>query len=290
VNLFAWTDIPNQQVIRIPLTQALQADVALVFDQQFESFHRGIVDIVDFDGHYTPDEGELLSVQDFPQSQALFGAVQAPLGVPQYDPQTHPLSRMKGLFVGHTRDGVPRVLIQILESRRLLSRQDGISLTMFFSGNVFRKMEDVGLTLDTRLLAVLEGTTLTFESFHFVRRVFDMSTYFNQATDADMRTFAGHANLAVANVQRFIDGGSALIRKKVTLVLQSGVLDRHQPAQIAQAAAAFQVQVQIDAHGKIVIPSRASELRALLRFLDEDYYSSPLSGTHYISNSKRRTQ
>ena len=220
----------------------------------------------------------------------MFGAVQAPLGVPQYDPRTHPLSRIKGLFVGHARDGVARVLVQIVESRRLLSRQDGISLTMLFSGNVFRKMEDVGLTLDTKLLAVLEGTTLTFQSFHFVRRVFDLSTYFKQATDDDMRTFAGHTSLAVADVPRFIDGGSALVRKKVTLVLQSGVLDRHQPEQIAHAAEAFQVRVQIDANGRIVVPSRASELRALLRFLDEDYYSSPLSGTHYISNSKRRTQ
>ena len=39
--------------------------------------------------------------------------------------------------------------------------------------------------------------------------------------------------------------------------------------------------------GKIVLPESPSELRKLLRFLDEDYYESPLTQTQYVSNSKR---
>ncbi len=38
---------------------------------------------------------------------------------------------------------------------------------------------------------------------------------------------------------------------------------------------------------RIVIPSNKTELRRLLRFLDEDYYESALSQMRYVSNSKR---
>ena len=35
------------------------------------------------------------------------------------------------------------------------------------------------------------------------------------------------------------------------------------------------------------LPTNSTELRRLLRFLDEDYYESPLTQTHFVSNSKR---
>ncbi|MDP3822658.1 MAG: hypothetical protein Q8R33_14395, partial [Burkholderiales bacterium] len=73
----------------------------------------------------------------------------------------------------------------------------------------------------------------------------------------------------------------------LTLILQSGVLDKHPVAHIVATAKPFKVDIQTTPEGKIVLPVGASDLRRLLRFLDEDYYESPLTQTQYVSNSKR---
>jgi hypothetical protein len=176
------------------------------------------------------------------------------------------------------------VLVQCFERRRLIANR---GLAMFFSGDTFRKMSDAGLTLDTRLLAVLDGTALKFQSFHFLRRVFDVSEHYKEATNEEVSAFATHAKLSVENVTTFADSAGQLVRKKIGLILQSGVLDNFTTEQIVASAQSFNVAIATGADGRIVLPANKTELRRLLRFLDEDYYESALSQTRYVSNSKR---
>jgi hypothetical protein len=120
-----------------------------------------------------------------------------------------------------------------------------------------------------------------------LRRVFDLSEYFNEATAEEITTFASHEKLDVANIAEFVAGASAPVRKKIALIRQSGILEKFTTEQIVAAAQNFNVVINTSQEGKITLPSNGTELRRLLRFLDEDYYKSPLSETHYISNSKR---
>lgn len=191
---------------------------------------------------------------------------------------------MKALFTGSTDGGVQRVLIQLFETRRLIATK---KLAFFYSGNTFQKMRDTGLTMDTKLLAVLESGTLQFQSFHFLRRVFDLSEHFNEATEEEVTAFASHEKLSVADIPSFSASVSAPIRKKITFIHQSGVLDNFTTEQIVAAAQTFNVVIQTSQDGRIVLPTNSTELRRLLRFLDEDYYESPLTQTHFVSNSKR---
>ena len=47
------------------------------------------------------------------------------------------------------------------------------------------------------------------------------------------------------------------------------------------------VYQNVDGREVLVLPNGKKDLKTLLRFLDEDYYKSPLSKTNYLSNSKR---
>lgn len=284
MNLFALTSVPGARIIRFPLTQDLQEEVRQVFSSQFDAFRTGIVDVIPFDGRYAPDQGELLCINDFEDVDGLRDAVNNPLAVEQFDPQIHSLDSVKALFVKLETDGVSRVLIQLFESRRLIATK---GLAIFFSGNTFQKMSDAGLTLDTKLLAVLEGNVLKFQSFHFLRRVFEMSEYFNEATNEEIANFATHEKLTVDNLELFSANANPLVRKKIALILQSGVLDNFTTEQIVASAQSFNLAIQTTPEGKIVLPANKTELRRLLRFLDEDYYESPLTQTHFVSNSKR---
>jgi hypothetical protein len=283
MNLFALTNVPGARIVRFPLTQDLQGEVEAVFAAQLQAFMNGIDEVVPFDGRYSPEHGELLAIENFEDVDGLSEAVANPLGVDQFDPAAHSLDSVKALFASHSVGGVHRILIQCFESRRLIATK---GLAIFFTGNTFQKMSDAGLTLDTKLLAVLEGSTLKFQSFHFLRRVFELSDYFNEATNEDMTAFAGHEKLHVADVAQFLGSANQLIRKKIALIKQSGVLDQFTTEAIVAGAQAFNLPIQTH-EGKIVLPTNRTELRRLLRFLDEDYYESTLSQTRFLSNSKR---
>jgi hypothetical protein len=284
MNLFALTSIPNARIIRFPLTQELQTEIQTLFDEQYDSFISGIDTIVPFEGSYRPEEGELLAIENFVDIDGVADAIANPLKIDQYTPGVHSLDCVKAIFTEHRSDGKGRILVQIFENRRLIAKS---AVAIFFSGNTFQKMTDAGLTLDTKLLAVLEDDTLKFQSFHFARRVFELSEYFKDATTEEVTSFANHAKFAVDSVAEFVASASTPIRKKIALIKQSGILDKFTTEQIAAAAVDFAVHIERTDDGKIKLPNNATELRRILRFLDEDHYKSPLSQTHYISNSKR---
>lgn len=284
MNLFAITCIPDARILRFPLSRDVQGEIQALFDSQYDLFINGIDTVVPFDGRYRPEDGELLSIENFIDIDGLSEAVAAPLKVEQFDPTQHSLSLVKGIFTEHKGDGAGRILVQIFESRRLIATK---AIALFFSGNTFQKMSDAGLTLDTKLLAIIEKGTLKFQSFHFAKRVFELSDYYKDATTEDIKKFASHDKLSVGNVDEFAKSASAPIRKKIAMILQSGTLENFTTEQIIASAQDFGVAIKKTDDNKIQLPENATDLRRLLRFLDEDHYKSPLSQTHYISNSKR---
>lgn len=265
------------------MTADLQAQVEAVFRAQRDAFLNGIVATIDFDGRYRPDEGELLVIKNFVDPDGLAKVVADPIAVEQFNPKVHSLESIKAIFAG-CPDGGGQVLIQLFEQRRLIATQ---AFAIMFSGNTFKRMSETGLTLDTKLLAVLDGQDLKFQSFHFLRRVFEVDDYFKEATSVEVKSFAAHPMLVTADAAAFEAVASSTVRRKIALILQSGVLDKHPVATIVATAKPFKVDIQLDANDRIVLPESPSELRKLLRFLDEDYYESPLTQTQYVSNSKR---
>ncbi len=262
----------------------LDSEVSGLFLRQRDAFFRGITDVVAFDGRYKPDEDELLSIPDFPDVDGLAEAAENPIAVDRYDPQLHSLDSVKALFMSDQTSGATQILIQLFERRRLISTD---FLSMFFSGGQFKKMTDTGLTFDKRLLAVLEGGELKFQSFHFVKRVFDLDEYYREATSEEVASFAQHDKLVVDDVDQFVIDCGPQTRKKISLILQSGVLDKYELEHIQKVAATMQLTLDLAEDGRIRIPANKTELKKLLRFLDEDYYESSLSSTRYISNSKK---
>lgn len=284
--LFAVTEIPGARIIRFNLSQQLEAEVMATFEEQCLRFRQGIVSHIPFDGRYSPDEGELLFIDNFLDVEGMAHATNNPLEIDLFDPAQHSLERVKALFVKRAIDGSDCILIQFFERRRLLSKQ-GAGLRMIFSGGAFQRFDEQGITLDTKLLAVLEGSRLCFQSFHFLSRALDVSEYFTEATAAEVKSFAEHPSFAVADPQFFADRASNLVRKKIAQILQSGVLDKFSPQQLVQVAETVKLKINLNDQGQIVMPEGVAEVRQLLRFLEEDYYESSLTQTLFLSNSKR---
>lgn len=288
MNLFALTKGPSRDVFRIPLSAGIQNEVETLFLQQESDFVDSIEEERAFDGTYTPEEGECLVIGNYDDVHELHAAVANPLGVPEIPPDPTAFDNVRALFAGYRSDARdPVVLLQSFNRRRIISPT---GFTLLHSADTYRKVDDVGLTLDSRLAARLVGTSLKFLSFHVLRQALDLGAYFEEATTEDLRAFARAEGIHVPDEDGFVLMADSWIRKKVTLIGRNGILQTVDPATIRNAALGFGIEiqtVQLSGRDAISLPEVKAELKTVLRFLDEDYYRSTLQGRNFVTNSKR---
>lgn len=288
-NLFALTRTPGRRVLRIPLSNDVQAEVTDALRVQEATFKSINKEEFPFDGKYKPDEGECLVIESFDDVDDLHGAIANPLSIQEISPTPADFRQIKAIFSGYKdANGRSIALIQHFDRRKVISSS---GLSLFHSSNVYRKVDGVGITLDVRLSAILEGSTLKFENFFLMRQIFKMDDYYNVATDADVSAFADTATLHVPSIGDLLEMSDTVVRRKIAILLRSRILNDVPIETIIDSAAAFGIRIektQKDGRDAIVLPNTRTELKKVLRFLDEDYHHSVLLSEQYISNSRRR--
>jgi hypothetical protein len=285
--LFAYTRDPGNRIVRFAVSQDVQVSMTAYLQEQIQAFGTGCEE-VPFDGNYKPDEGEMLVIDGFDDLDSLGKVVASPLDVPVADPASLPFDQIRALFFGQQEeDGTWTVYLQSFDRRRVIS---SAGFSIFHSKDTYKRIEGAGITLDNKLAAKLQGSKLSFFSFFHARQIFDMSSYYQEATDNDIKQFSALKQLHVDDVDALMAASDTWVRRKVWLVMQSNILGKVPPNDIKAIAAEFSIPVDYVSHEgeeKIKLPVDKKSLKTLLRFLDEDYYKSPLSKTNYLTNSKR---
>jgi hypothetical protein len=287
-NLFALTDNPANRKLRFPLSAEVQKELESYLQRQEGDFSEQGQEEILFDGKYKPDPGEVLVISEFDDIDGLADAIANPLSVPEIIPTSEIFKSIKALFTGHVDDsGIATVLIQHFDKRRVISTS---GLSIFHSDNVYKKIDGIGLTVDWRLTAILREGRLRFHSFHLLRQIFDVSEYYKEATDVDIRQFAALSCISVEDPDELVKMSDNWVRRKLWLISQSQILDKVAVTDIRAAALEFRIELETEMQEgaeKIVIPKDKKQLKKILRFLDEDYYRSPLLANYYLANSKR---
>lgn len=289
LNLFALVKDPAARVQRFTLAKEVQTEITDYLQKQEIAFDKAEAEIA-FDGKYKPDQGEVLYIDDFDDINKLGAAVAEPMSVPELVPSIEIFDSITALFAGRVeKDKTTTVLLQNFDRRRVLSTR---GFTIFQSGDHFKRIDGLGLTVDNRLAAVLSGKRLRFSSFHNARQIFDLTAHYVEATDADIAAFTEMPNIH-ADKAALVASADTWIRRKFALVQQSQILSKYPLAQIQKAAADFGVAIAVEAISgvdKIVLPQDKAELKTLLRFLDEDIYEAVFTKTRYVTNSKREAK
>lgn len=287
LNLFALTNDPSKRIVRFELSSEVQSDLTNYIEAQANTFAQAEEE-VQFDGKYKPDEGEILYIDGYDDIDDLSSAIKNPLSAEPVDPTENFFSEIKALFTGHTtNDGGVKVLLQNFDKRKIISTN---GLSIFHSSNVYKKIEGIGLTIDHKLTATLENGKLKFFSFHNTRQMFDLSEYYKVATDDDVIEFAELDVIKSQNSKQLIEMSDSWVRRKISLIHQSGILQNVPINDMKVVATEFNIPFSTEMNGSaevIKLPDNKSDLKKLLRFLDEDYYKSPLSNTAFVTNSKR---
>lgn len=290
LNLFALTDDPGNKIVKFAIAHEIQDNLTAFFLGQEREFTDNIEETIEFDGKYKPEQGELLKISNFDDLDNLEDAIIRPLSVPDITPTEEIFGTIKALFTGYSVDGSAKILIQRFEKRRIITNN---GFTIFHENNTYRKIEEIGLTVDGKLTGVLHNGTLTFKSFHVMRQIFDLTDYYKEATDNDIEQFSQLDTIKIENLSNFLSLSDSWIRRKIALVQQSGILESVPLRTIKAVADGFLVPLKITMENemqKIDMPNDRKAIKAILRLLDEDYYESPLSQTHCIANSKRKVE
>jgi len=287
-NLFALLDDEQTPIRRIPLTNDFQQELGTFFSEQQQAF---ITDqqTIAFTGSYNVDSGEIFQIEDYPLPESISNALSNPLNNPVLDLNTE-THRIKALFTGNWTDQEQKVSFQVFDAGKLLSK----GWTLIGSGDTYKKLEEPGLILQDKLTAHYTNGDLLFVSYHNTKRFLDLSEYYTAATDTDLDTFAENELFEFEDQETFKGNADSIIRKKIALLQKNNVLDNLSIDDIETVAndlnqhVAEEHKINITTNnGKLVIPKDKKQLKELIRFLDEDYVTAPLTKRRCLTNSKQ---
>lgn len=287
-NLFALLDDEQTPIRRIPLTQGFQQELGTFFNEQQQTFTAD-KQIIEFTGSYNVDSGEIFQIENYPLPVAISNALSNPLNNPVLDLNTE-IHRIKALFTGNWTDQQQQVNFQVFDAGKLLSK----GWTLIGSGNTYKKLEEPGLVLQDKLTAHYVNGNLLFVSYHNTKRFLDLNDYYTAATDTDLDSFSENDLFEFEDQDTFKGNADSIIRKKITHLQKNNVLDNLSINDIKTVAkdlnqnVAEEHQINIEtSNGKLVIPKDKKQLKKLIRFLDEDYVTAPLTKRRCLTNSKQ---
>lgn len=284
VNLLALCRQGQSYVVkRVKVTAPVQGLLEGIFTQQEQDFFEGITDEVMFDGGWRPERNELLYVDTPPPATSVLTAAQANLtSLPDLDAAHFTSEGIRGLCVLMRRTGGDRLLIQNFSARQILEQK----FTLILDGQTFNQLTSPAFSIGTSLAAVIEGGRLKFNSFSNVKMIFDLKNLYQEATDAQIDRFAAHSALHVADPAAFKRVADMGIRKLVNAVTERNILGVYTVSHIVNMAASEGIEIQQQS-GKLVMPTERADIKEVLHFLDDAFYTAALSGESYITNSKK---
>ncbi|QIQ71363.1 Kiwa anti-phage protein KwaB-like domain-containing protein [Pseudomonas coronafaciens] len=282
----------NPRILKVITSQDLQDELRTEIVKQIASFLNGKTDVA-FDARDRPDHDELLLIDGFDDIDDVISAVRLPENIGDWVPSEKSLGAVKGLFGGITKDGVTTVMLQAFDRRQAFTTD---RFSFFFDSNTFKKLDGIGMSLDSKPTAILSqssggSSSLRFVSLHNTRRLFEMDAYYHESTKEEVESFFNTEKFHGFEPVWLESNLDNWIRKKITFINQEGILDICTPAVIKAAALEFGIELKTHQDGeneKLFFPEDKKKLKELLRFLDEDIYQSPITGNRFQSRAKRK--
>jgi len=285
MNLFALIDSGQDTVVnRIPVSQAIQAQLNNMFTQQSIAFLDDKTHIP-FDGNYNANEDELFRIEAFPLANDILLAVRNPINYDVLDLEEME-GRVKALFFSYANNANPTVYFQHFDSRKILANR-GISI--YLSGDTYRSFDSKGLVLSGGLTAVFQDGALFFSSYFNTRKFVDLQNFYEEATEEDIDNFIATECLMFEDQIGFRDDLNSRLRKKIKAIGQRGVLQDNSAVAICQQASGFGIELQVEGE-RLVLPRNKNLMKEFIRFLDEDYFITPLTNRRCVASSKRELQ
>jgi hypothetical protein len=281
---------------RLETVEQVQTDVKARFQTIHEQWRE--FEEIEFTPSYRPDEGELFFLTDFEVPERL---QKATLHRTQFDEfQMNKLEAkgltLKAILCIHKDLDADKVIyyFQQIDKRQILDRKKWYPLV--YLHNKYAPLEGHALAIGDNLTAIIDSKKkLLFRSFRDTGQFLDLSSFFKEATDEDIKGILGSSKVAPSaeSVTKIISLCDDPMRKKFALLKLEGTLDngRVKVKELVEKAKEFEIEVETQGSGakaKLVFPTEKGKLKLFLKFLCQDYYESLLTGDKCLSNSHRK--
>ena len=270
-NFFALLD--DGSVRRITLLRSIENSIRDVFMNYGPGLLEGKEE-VEFDGNYKVDEDEIMYViMNLPDSFAEIA--NNPIGIPILDLENEPV---KALFWFERNV----YYFQNFDNRKMLRHRNVI----FYNNQTFDKLTQDAFVVDNAVNAAYKRGKFLFLSYPNANKMFSLADFYKEATNEELTDFSEHDNVSISDPDWFLESNT-VIRKQVTLLQKSKLLDGADTRKIKKSAKKFNVIVELDEDEKIVFPKDKKACKEILFFLNENYYEGIISKKHYRTNSKK---
>ena len=283
-NFFALSRGDHQgSVWRIPLDAKIQKALEDLFDQQEQQFLHGRNEEVPFTGNWKPDNDQLLTITDEELAQPLVRTLRENVtAFDELDIENLDKAEIKAIFT-HSSKRKNRILVQQFKSSQYLGPR---RWNLIFDKNQFTQLSQSGFTLASNLVAILDGNVFKFQSFQNLRMIFKVQHHFQEATDQEVKKFAGHPSLHIDNHDEFQNLMNERTRKLIKSITESRVLEKHSAEEIFQKAQSIGLELKRK-EDRIIIPNSKQEIKTVLSFLEDSVFKGSFSEETYETNSKR---
>ncbi|AXY73636.1 DUF4868 domain-containing protein [Paraflavitalea soli] len=265
-------------VKKITLNQKVSTEIKKIFDDAAFDFKPSDVEEIEFDGNYRVDPGEILFV-NFALPDAITTAISNPISVQILNLEK---DEMQALFwVEHKKNKVPVIYFQNFDNRKVLKNKHILT----YSSNTYTKLDASAFVVDETISAIFEGKKFFFKSYANANKIFSLADFYQEATDADIETFAKNKVIEV-DAAWFKENSNSTIRKQITLIQKSNILKDVDVSKIKKGATVFELEIKVS-KGKLCFPNDVKVCKDILSFLNENLYVGPITGTKLRTNSHR---
>lgn len=226
-----------------------------------------------FDGNYAIQEEEILYVEmGLPEN--INEASDNAIGIEVLNLET---DNIKTIF--WYEDGV--YYFQNFDNRKLLRNRSVI----YWDNNTYNKLEESALIVENVVNAIYKDGKFYFKSYANANKIFSLLAFFQEATTEEIQRFSENDKI-VFDQTWLIDNSNTIIRKQITLIQKSNILEKAKPKSIKTSAKKFNLNIELQ-DGKVLLPNDKKVCKDILTFLNEQYYIGLITGNKYRTNSKR---
>jgi|SRR5690625_1099636 len=275
LNMYALLDKERYAVNRLILNEDVQRELSQSIRNSYKDFD---YEFIDFDGSYKPDKDEAFVIQGFELAESIKKCGNDPIGQDLFRDKQ---SDLIALFTYIESEDA--YVFQNIKRNQIFTRS---GLSIFLDKDTFKKMDSLAISINSEIDCVYKNNNLYFKSYWTARQILDLRDHYKIATDKDLDEFIANDSIQVLCNDTFNSNADAWVRRKISLIQDSGTLETFQPRKIKEIAADYSVDVQLS-ENKIIVPNEKREVKKLLKFLDENIYKGPLTDETYETNSKR---
>ena len=266
--------LEDDSVRKINLLQNISASIKDIFVKSGTELINDDSEEIQFDGNQHPDNEEVLFVvMDLPENIKEVSANS--IGIPVLNLKTE---NIKTLFWYESNV----YYFQNFDKRKLLTNKNVI----LYDNQTYTKLQQDGFIIDNTVNAVYRNGKFYFNSYANANRIFSLLDFYQEATNEEIKTFSTNPKILVDAVW-FTENSSSIIRKHITLLQKSKLLDTVSTKKIKSSAKKFELNIELDPSGKIIFPKEKKSCKDILYFLNEQYYIGLITGNRYKTSSKR---